>query len=76
MTQSKVLALRFSCANGKKYNIRVKNAKEDLNSDAIQRAAKVLIQTKAFDFDGSNSAYQLESATYTTTNKEAIIAAK
>ena len=63
MTQSKVLALHFSCANGKKYNVRVKDAKEDLISDAIQRAAKVLIQTKNFDFDGSNSAYQLESAT-------------
>ena len=76
MKQTKVLALRFSCANGKQYNVRVQNARADLAADTIKRAVQIMIQTKAFDFDGRGSAYQLASATYTTTNKTVLISAK
>ena len=76
MQQTKILALRFSCANGKKYNVRIPNAKENLSADQVRRAAQVLAQTKAFDFDGRGSAYQLVSATYTTTSKTALVSAK
>ena len=76
MSKSQVLALRFQCANGKKYNVRIKNADPAVNADTVKKLADTMVSTKAFDFDGKKSPYSLNSATYTTTNKQAVIAAK
>ena len=46
MSKSQVLALRFQCANGKKYNVRIKNADPAVNADTVKKLADTMVSTK------------------------------
>ena len=75
MNTNSVLNLHFACDNGKKYNVRIKDADPAVTSERVKAAANNLHSIKFFDFDGMGSDYQLNSADYTNTDKRQIVAA-